>query len=1083
MSEILRGLNEKQKEAVLTTEGPVLILAGAGSGKTKVLTHRVAYLIREKKIRPENILAVTFTNKASKEMTARIVALLGGNPLEKISYSTSFNRNIPTMGTFHSICARILREDGHYLGYKRSFTIYDESDSLSAIKKSLVELQIMDKKTTPQGIKSYISSAKNELMTPSKYAKVASGYFQELVAKVYPVYQERLTQNNALDFDDLLFETVKLFQKFPEVLARYQQLWQYIHVDEYQDTNHAQYMFIKLLAQKNQNLCVVGDDWQCLAKGTRVQTSKGQKKIEEIEPNDLVLSASGYGKTHYFPVKKKKKFSFKGNLLEITTKSGTKISCTSSHILFARIECTNSYFVYLMFSKEKGYRIGVTKGSRFDGKKNEIGLRIRANQERASKMWILKICPTREEAVYHEAFFASKYGIPTMVFHAYKNRSMKLTQDLIDRLYFEIDTVDRAKKMMTELEILFDYPHFIPQGTTRNNLGVINVNVVLFGDRRNTDRSPWASSRLSIESSAHLNFLPESEFNIRKKANGQQKIEVHNLDYGKIEGLVESLDSKENNFNINRYSYLTDNKFIFLPASQLHPGMILANLSFDKKAIKEEIIQSIKKKHYDDNVYDLDVEKVHNFLADGIVVHNSIYSWRGANFKNILDFEHDYPKTKVIKLEQNYRNTKAIIDAAHRVISKNENRSEKKLWTENEAGIPLVVAELYNEQEEARFIIQESGRLKREDDLKLNDIVILYRTNAQSRAIETELIRLNTPYRIIGGVRFYERKEIKDILAYLRVINSDDDWIAFERIINVPPRGIGSISLKKLLDYGKTHKLSITRCLEHLSEFNINPKASQGLKDFARNLAVYRRSSETETLHELIDLILKKSGYADFLEDGTLNGEERLENVKELLSVVEDYVNLHGKEANLDGFLEEVALVSDIDNWDSSEEALTLMTLHSAKGLEFKTVFIIGMEENLFPHSNSFFDPEQLEEERRLCYVGITRAKERVYFTLAERRMIYGGIHMNLPSRFLADIPESLVTSYQKIASNDYEPKILTDEKFSSYYNLGDIVIHNEFGEGKIIDLDDDDLKVDFGTELGRKWLSLTYANLKKKDK
>ncbi|MDD5693066.1 MAG: UvrD-helicase domain-containing protein [Patescibacteria group bacterium] len=723
MNQILDNLNEEQKEAVLTTEGPVLILAGAGSGKTKVLTHRVAYLIRGKKIQPENILAVTFTNKASKEMMSRIVALLGGNPLEKISYNTSFNRNFPTMGTFHSICARILREEGHYLGYKRSFTIYDESDSLSAIKKSFLELQIIDKKAAPQGVKSYISSAKNELLDPTKYADLSSGYFQELVAKVYPVYQRILARNNALDFDDLLFETVKLFQKFPEVLERYQKLWQYIHIDEYQDTNHAQYMFIKLLAQKNQNLCVVGDDWQ------------------------------------------------------------------------------------------------------------------------------------------------------------------------------------------------------------------------------------------------------------------------------------------------------------------------------------------------------------------------SIYSWRGANFQNILDFERDYPEAKVIKLEQNYRNTKAIIDSAHRIISKNENRSEKKLWTENEAGLPLMVAELYNEQEEAKFIIQESGRLKREEELQLNDMVILYRTNAQSRAIETELIRFNIPYRIIGGVRFYERKEIKDILAYLRVINSDDDWIALERIVNMPPRGIGATSMKKLLDYGQKHKLSISRCLEQLSEININPKASQGLKDFARQIEVFRRSKETETLHELVDLILNKSGYADFLDDGTLNGEERLENVKELLSVVEDYTNLNGKEANLDGFLEEVALIADIDNWDASEEALTLMTLHSAKGLEFKIVFIIGMEDNLFPHSNSFFDPEQLEEERRLCYVGITRAKERVYFTLAERRMLYGGIHANPPSRFLADLPENLVANYQKIASNDYETKPLTDENFSSYYNIGDQVIHGEFGEGKIIDMDDDDLKVDFGQKHGRKWLSLTYANLRKKER
>jgi len=720
MNEILRGLNEKQKKAVLTTEGPVLILAGAGSGKTKVLTHRVAYLIREKKVQPENILAVTFTNKASKSMTERVVALLGGNPLEKISYGGTFSNHFPMMGTFHSICARILREDGHYLGYKRSFTIYDESDSLSTIKKALQKLELFDKKTSPQGIKSNISSAKNELLSPTKYAKLASGYFQELSAKVYPIYQEDLLRNNALDFDDLLSETVKLFQKFPEVLDRYQKLWPYVHVDEYQDTNHAQYMFIKLLSAKKHNLCVVGDDWQ------------------------------------------------------------------------------------------------------------------------------------------------------------------------------------------------------------------------------------------------------------------------------------------------------------------------------------------------------------------------SIYSWRGANFQNILDFERDYPEAKVIKLEQNYRNTKSIIDAAHRVIAKNENRSDKELWTENDAGLPIVIAETYNEQEEARFLIQESGRLVREDGYKLNDMVVLYRTNAQSRAVETELIRLNLPYRIVGGVRFYERKEIKDVLAYLRIINSNDDWVAFDRVVNVPPRGVGDISLKKVTDFAQKNKLSISRTLELVDEMGLSPKVSQGLKQFGYALETVRRAKDGVTLKELIELILEKCQYAEYLDDGTLTGEERLENVKELLSVAADYTGIHGT-VDLEGFLEEIALVADIDNWNPSEEALTLMTLHAAKGLEFRAVFMIGMEENLFPHANSSFDPEQLEEERRLCYVGLTRAKERVYLTLAERRMLYGGIHNNSPSRFLADIPEHLITSHKSINTSENIIKPIAEEKMVGFYRIGDKVIHEEFGEGKVIDIDDDDVKVDFGDKAGRKWLSLTYARLRKK--
>jgi DNA helicase-2/ATP-dependent DNA helicase PcrA len=716
MDEILKGLNKSQVEAVQTIKGPVLILAGAGSGKTKVLTHRVAYIIREEKIDPSGILAVTFTNKASREMTERIVALLGGNPHEKKGYGLS--SNLPMMGTFHSICARILREDGFNIGFKRSFTIYDEADSKTATKQAIGELNLPDKKISPQAIKYFISSAKNELVTPAKYKTRATGYVQGIAADAYPIYQRILSQNNALDFDDLLFETVKLFQKCPEVLEKYQKRWQYIHVDEYQDTNHAQYMLVKLLAAKTHNLCVVGDDWQ------------------------------------------------------------------------------------------------------------------------------------------------------------------------------------------------------------------------------------------------------------------------------------------------------------------------------------------------------------------------SIYSWRGADFQNILDFEKDYPECKIVKLEQNYRSTKLILDAAHRVISQNENRSDKELWTENETGLPIVVAQVYNEQEEARFVIQESGRLGREEEFKLSDMVVLYRTNAQSRALETELIRYSLPYRIVGGVRFYERKEIKDVLAYLKVINSDDDWVSFQRIVNLPPRGIGAVTLNKVVDYGKKEKLSISEVLEQADNLSLGAKAATSLKNLARVLEVLKRSKETESLHELIDLVIKKSGYSDFLKNGSDGDEERLENVKELLSVAEDYISIHGS-SDLEGFLEEIALVADIDNWDPYEEALTLMTIHSAKGLEFKVVFLIGMEENLFPHSSSMFDPAELEEERRLCYVAITRARKRVYMTLAESRLFYGGIQKNPPSRFLADIPEHLISNYYKRTENE-KTKEVPKEKIRGYFNIGDKVVHEDFGEGKVIDMDDDDLKVDFSGE--RKWLSLTYAKLKKKE-
>ena len=704
MQEILNGLNDSQKEAVLATDGPVLILAGAGTGKTKALTHRVAYLIREKKIAPGNILAVTFTNKAAKEMKARVAKLVGG--------STQ-----PTMGTFHSICARIMREDGHYLGYKRSFTIFDTADSQSAMKQAMSQIVLEDKKVTASTLLTYISSAKNELMGPKKYATVASGYFQEIAAKAYPVYQDNLKRNDALDFDDLLMQTVVLFQKFPEILEKYQSRWKYIHIDEYQDTNHAQYLFAKLLAAESQNLCVVGDDWQ------------------------------------------------------------------------------------------------------------------------------------------------------------------------------------------------------------------------------------------------------------------------------------------------------------------------------------------------------------------------SIYSWRGANFRNILDFERDWPEAKVVKLEENYRSTKVILDAAHNVITKNENRSDKKLFTQNEAGIPIITIDAYDEHNEAQTIIRESERLVREENYKLNDIVVLYRTNAQSRSIESEFVRFRVPYRIIGGFRFFERKEVKDIVGYLRVISSDSDWVAFERIINVPGRGIGDTTIKKLIEFGRLNNLHISTLLDRIPEMGLGPKQTGSLTDFARLLKIFRNSAEIETLPELVALVIKKSGYEEFLNDGTTVGEERVENARELLSVAVEYINAHA-EARLEEFLEEMALVADIDNWNPDEEAITLMTLHAAKGLEFKAVFMAGMEENLFPHANSSYDNEQLEEERRLCYVGITRARERLYFTLANTRMLYGKTLSNSPSRFLADIPSHLMTGYESVLSSGTTP-IVAEESIGGYLNVGDKVEHEDFGTGEVTAIDDDEITVNFD-EYGIKWLSLSYAKLKK---
>lgn len=713
MSEILENLNDMQKESVLHTEGPVLILAGAGSGKTKALTHRIAYLIKDQKINPMNILAVTFTNKAAKEMMARVANLIGvTNP--------NFNSNLmPMMGTFHSICARILRKEIEVQGYKSNFTIYDTYDSLVVIKKAMKQLDIDAKKYSPKAIKGFISSAKNELMGPKEYERYASGYIQDMAARVYFRYEEILKKSQALDFDDLILKCVKLFTDHPDILLKYQEQFKYIHIDEYQDTNHAQYLWAELLADKHKNIFVIGDDFQ------------------------------------------------------------------------------------------------------------------------------------------------------------------------------------------------------------------------------------------------------------------------------------------------------------------------------------------------------------------------AIYSWRGANFQNILDFKKDYPDAKVIKLEQNYRSSQTILEAANNIIEKNERRSKKSLWTENDAGEPIATYEARDERDEGRFVVMEIEDLVREGK-SIKDVVVLYRTNAQSRILEEMFLKHNMSYKIVGGVRFYERKEIKDILAYLKLVESSADEVAFDRIVNMPSRGIGSASLKKYKDYAHEKGIDLIEGINDIGKIGgISTKAASGLKEFQKIISDIREKKEVFGLQDMIEYAMKRSGYFSYLDTLTdknvegMEGEIRKENLKELLSVIYEFSK--GKEEySLTAFLEEVTLISDVDSYSEETEAVTLMTLHSAKGLEFKTVFMIGMEEGIFPHSRTLMDVSEMEEERRLCYVGVTRAMERLYLLYAAKRLIYGDIQHYPVSRFLGDIPSHLLNGNFENENLDFD-----EDDFLIEFKVGEKIKHEIFGKGEIVEVDDLEISVDFPF-IGIKRLSLEYAPIEK---
>jgi DNA helicase-2/ATP-dependent DNA helicase PcrA len=717
MTDLLSELNEEQRSAVERTEGPVLILAGAGSGKTKTLTHRIAYLVAEKNTRPENILAVTFTNKAAKEMRERLGRLVGREGNDR-----GF---MPFMGTFHSMCVRLLRFDGESIGVPKNYVIFDESDRQAAVKAAMRELHIAEKQHSPNAISHMISAAKNELLTPSAYKEVARMPQQQIAADVYAVYERIRKDAAALDFDDLISETVRMLTTVPEIRAKWRRQFRYVMIDEYQDTNAAQYKLVKMLVNDDHNICVVGDDWQ------------------------------------------------------------------------------------------------------------------------------------------------------------------------------------------------------------------------------------------------------------------------------------------------------------------------------------------------------------------------SIYSWRGADFKNILNFERDYPNALVVKLEQNYRSTKNILDAAHKVITKNTNRSDKKLWTNANDGSPVQIFGVQSEAHEGEFVV---SRIKTAVDMKARryrEYAILYRTNAQSRAIEEAFIRYGVPYRIVGGVRFYDRKEIKDLLAYLRLLYQPADRASFLRIVNTPARGLGAVSVQRFLDWQASSGLTLVDAMLQIDLCpSLTPKARAAFGVLGVLLQDMSNQVEKISLPELIDVVIRRTSYEQHLDDGSLQAEERQQNVRELISVAKEYEAL-----GLAGFLEEVALISDLDSVDDAADSVTLMTLHAAKGLEFPVVFMIGCEESIFPHSRAFFDQDELEEERRLCYVGMTRAREELYLTHASGRMLYGSVQYNPPSRFLAEIDGSAheqsapMFGYGMNAPaepfapvNTGEPRYVPEDM---ELEVGDVVRHKVFGQGQIVDIDGSTVSISFAGR-GVKKLNVEFAPLER---
>ena len=767
MQDVLKGLNDKQYEAVVNTEGPCLVIAGAGSGKTKVLTHKIAYLIGEKGVKPWNILAITFTNKAANEMKERIANIVGDDAKDI------------WMGTFHSICVRILRKFIDRIGFDSSFIIFDTSDQRTLVKGCLKDLAIDDKLFNDRSVLSEISNAKNEMLEPEQYAIRAKGDFRkEKISSVYELYQKRLKENNAIDFDDIINYAIKILEENADILEYYSNKFQYVLVDEYQDTNKSQFTLVTMLASRNGNITVVGDNDQ------------------------------------------------------------------------------------------------------------------------------------------------------------------------------------------------------------------------------------------------------------------------------------------------------------------------------------------------------------------------GIYSFRGADISNILNFERDFPGTKIIKLEQNYRCTGNILRAANAVIKNNEVKYKKELWTQNDEGNLPKIYQADNEYDEASYIVEQIEHLRREEYYKYSDFAILYRMNTQSRAIEDILRRENIPYKIVGGLKFYERKEIKDIIAYLRLIQNGNDNLSLKRIINEPKRGIGKTSLEKVEQIAEAAETSMYDVIKRADEFGLN-RVFLNSRDFINVMEELKTKKDELSISEIMKLTLKKTGYMKALEtENTIEAENRIANLDELLTVAIEFEEEFA-ENSLQEFLEGITLSSDIDNMEEQEESVTLMTLHSAKGLEFPVVFLVGMEEGIFPGYQSMMEPKELEEERRLCYVGITRAKENLFLTCSKQRTVFGSTSYNPVSRFLNEIPEELLEGYQEAFGepdsnkrqmfkdssytwtygsknngsiktykiNEKEPVMAASNKNTSFafrtaesflsnlgkktssnkqvdlskYEAGVRVFHKKFGEGTInmVEPEGEDLKVDINFDkAGHKRLMAKYANL-----
>jgi DNA helicase-2/ATP-dependent DNA helicase PcrA len=1074
VSHLLDGLNDDQRQAVASPLGAALVLAGAGSGKTRVLVHRVAWLIQVEGASPNSVLAVTFTNKAAAEMRSRIETLLG----------------IPSgamwLGTFHGLAHRLLRIHWREAGLPQSFQILDSEDQARLLRKVLKALDLDETRWVPREILWFINAQKDEGHRP-KHIKDDGDPTRRQLIKIYQSYEDACQRAGVVDFAELLLRAYEIWRDNPALLQHYRTRFRHVLVDEFQDTNAIQYKWLMLLAGPEGMPFVVGDDDQCLAAGTPVTMADGAKRpIESIRAGDLVLSSYGGGDLR--PAKVTERFAKqrKGRLVCLHLRSGAVIKSTPEHVHFAGYvlgETPQTYFLYLMHKEGVGYRLGTSQVYTKGQAKPMVGFKQRAQQEHADALWIIRTHASENEARIDEVLTSLRFGLPTCPFVARKGLNGFVHDAAhISRIFSSLDTLVAAERLLEQGGLDIDRPHHMPQGRNSNRRNIV---ITLCGDKRgSTPMHRISILGVSLKDRGELEALGLS-VRAAKSHGGSWRYETVRADFGELMLIARAIRERLDGRYVLQ-GHMLDRSLPFVTAASIRPGMVMAIDSG-----KFDVVERIDHQTYDAEVYDINVERTHNFIAGGVVTHNSIYRWRGARVENLNQYRRDFPKAVLYKLEQNYRSTGTILKVANALISNNAGRLGKTLWTSGEDGERVKLYAAFNERDEADFVVNRIREWVARGGAR-REVAVLYRSNAQSRVFEEAFLNARMPYRVYGGLRFFERAEIKDALAYLRLVASRADDSSFERVVNLPVRGIGARTMDTVRDSARANASSLWNASIAAIQGGLPQRAAQSLQGFIELIEKLGREVQGSELHEQVDHVIQMSGLIEhFKKEKGERGEGRIENLLELVSAARGFSPESEAESELnplESFLAHAVLESGEGQADPYDDCVQMMTLHSAKGLEFPVVFMAGMEDGLFPHQRSVADLAGLEEERRLCYVGTTRAMKQLYITYAEQRRLYGVDTYGQPSRFISELPADLVEEIRPrlqvsrpvfVKRNTGSSSL--DESPTPSMRMGSRVRHSKFGDGVVLNFEGNGpharIQVNFERQ-GTKWLMLSYANL-----